>query len=269
MTDQKNSQLNFIRYLSEKAGEVITISLNKPQWVESKAGFEIVTKTDKKVERLLLQLIAESEFNYPVISEEAYTGKENIKSEYLWVIDPLDGTTNFSKRIPRFSCSIALVHNGKSIVGVVYNPITNELFYAEKDKGAWLNNESLHVSPTKILKEAVICIDSGYSSLKERNKGVEVFKILAGHTRGIRLTASAALDLCDVAYGRYDAYICPAGPRFSGWDFAAGGLILNEAGGKFTNFEGKEWDLKLIDRLASNGHLHKNLIKTLTLCTDD
>ncbi len=258
------NRLEFAKDLARKCGKVILDRSKQQISAELKQGIEIVTKTDLEVENLAAELIASSEFDYPVLAEEIH--KAAVESQDLWVIDPLDATTNFSKRIPRVSFSVAYCRNdGIPIVGVVYNPFTGELFYAESGSGAYLNDERICVSDIKNLAEAVVCVDSDYGKPEDRERGIKLYSLLAPPaTRGIRQYASAALDLCYVAAGKLDSYVCAISPqKFTAWDFAAGGLILEEAGGRFTDFQGNPWNLKTIDRLATNKHLHNALMEKL------
>ena len=255
------NELEFSKILAKEGGKIILDALKLPIITQRKEGIEIVTKTDFEVEKKLVEMIKNSQYNYPILGEEIE--KSDIDSEYLWLIDPIDGTTNFSRRNPRFSCCVCLVHNGKPIVGVVFNPVSNELFYAKRGGGAFLNDKSIYVSDVNEMKSSTICVDSPYFSSLGRKRAVELYSRLAPPiTRAIRQTASAALDFAYVAAGIFDAYILPT-TKSTPWDFAVGGLIVEEAGGKFTDFKGSTWTLSTTDRIVSNGHLHDYLIEIL------
>jgi myo-inositol-1(or 4)-monophosphatase len=207
-------------------------------------------------------MIKNSEYDYPILAEEVE--KADLDSEYLWLIDPVDGTINFSRKNPWFCCCVCLAHKGKPVVGAVFNPVSNELFFAERKKGAFLNEKRIHVSDVKTLQLSMICIDSPYFRPIQRKRGIELYSRLAPPViKAIRFTASAGLDFCYVASGVFDAYVLTGTKDPSPWDFGVGGLILEEAGGKFTDLRGNDWSLTTTDRIASNGHLHDKLLEIL------
>ena len=201
------SELEFAKYLAKEAGKIMISYFGKASISEKGVNCDIVTEADMAVDERLRALIKDSNYDYPILSEEN-DAKVRLGSEHLWIIDPIDGTVNYSKKSSRFSCSIALAHGGSVCTGVVYAPILSELFHAERGNGAYLNDECIHVSDTCELRDAVICIDGGYRSTKDRERRINLYSVLSPPViMGIRQTASAALDLCDVANGRFDAYV--------------------------------------------------------------
>jgi len=217
----------------------------------------LLTKIDLKSEKIIIETIKKKFPEHNIISEES--GIENKKSEYSWIIDPIDGTTNYSQQITNFCVSIGLAKNNKLILGVVYAPLFRELFFAEKGKGAYLNNKKIKVSNKKSIGDSII----GFSLPSDSKMGVKgLYKVakMFPYARGFRNSGSAAINLCNVASGRYDVY-------FSGfinsWDAAAGFLIVEEAGGKVTDLRGKPWNINKEQILATNKKLHNKFFKLL------
>jgi len=222
-----------------------------------KTKHEIATRTDLGAEKIILGLIKKYFPEHQVLSEES--GKNQKKSSYLWVIDPLDGTTNYSMQNPIFSTSIGLFYKNEIILGVVYAPLLGELFVAEKDKRATLNGKKIHVSKTSNFHKSLLTFCHGHreKDIKRAIKAYNFFKLKGFDTRQL---GSAALEMCFVAAGRTESIMIPGAHP---WDVAAGTLIVREAGGKVTDFQGKDWNLKSSDILASNGKVHHQLLKFL------
>lgn len=221
---------------AKKAGAFIRkeredFSYNK---AEIKGLNDMVSYVDKSAEEIIvndLQII------FP---EAGYIVEENTRSErkdYNWIVDPLDGTTNFIHGIPCFSVSIALEHNGKIILGVVYEVSRDECFYAIKDGGAFLNDEPIYVSERKTLSESLIATGFPIYNFDRLDNYLKVLSHFMKNTHGLRRLGSAATDLCYVACGRVDAYY---EYNLHPWDLAAGALIVQEAGGKVYDFSGKD-----------------------------
>jgi myo-inositol-1(or 4)-monophosphatase len=182
------------------------------------------------------------------------------KSDYVWYIDPLDGTTNFVHGIPYFAVSVALAHKGEAILAVVYNPASGERFTAEKGKGSFLNGNRIKVSSTTCLEQSLLVTGFPYDvRTTERDNMVE-FERVTKRSQGVRRTGSAALDLCNVACGRFDGYW---EANVNVWDIAAGSLIVTEAGGKVTSCSGAAFDLWGKEILASNAIIHAELAQAM------
>ena len=196
----------------------------------------------------------------PHLSEEA-SPREGI-SPYRWIIDPLDGTTNFSHAFPFFAVSIALEKDGILVMGIVYDPMRDELFVAEKGSGAYLNKKKITVSRTATLRESFLATGFGYGIKEDKDDNIRNFKNFLMRSMAVRRAGSAALDLCYVACGRFDGFweldLHP-------WDNAAGSLIVREARGCVTRFDGSNYTHYDKEILATNTLIHHHMVKVLRL----
>ena len=214
-----------------------------------------VTEADHAAERAIMDVIKAEYPDHYILSEEA--GEIVQESSYKWIIDPIDGTINFSRGIPINCVSIGLEHNREVIMGAVYNPHLDELFLAEKGQGASLNDKSIHVSgETRVLKS---CLVTGfpYTYLDSPNGPLEVFDRLIRKGVPVRRLGSAAIDLCWVAAGRFDGFY---EHKLEAWDSAAGSLMVEEAGGKVTDLRGLPYSPYQHGIIATNGHIHAELM---------
>jgi myo-inositol-1(or 4)-monophosphatase len=237
-------------------------SLVQPVSVSTKARDELVTGIGVEIEDRLVQEIAASLYNYPVQGEEINQAINLLDLPEGWSVDPDDGSINLFHGFPHVSTSIGLVRHGKVVVGVVCALHSGDLFWAEKGQGAYLNGKLIKVSSIRDLKQALVCIDWVADNEVEAERGRKLYNRLAPPvSQAIRQTASCSLDLCFVAAGWYDAYVCAYPPLRTPpcWDHAAGSLVLSEASGRLTGFGPEEWSPQLINRLATNGHLHDSL----------
>ncbi len=243
-----------------EAGRMIRIHAGKAISVKRKAGQEtnLVTELDRKAEELIIRTIRKRYQDHDVLAEES--GGHGKKSEYRWVIDPLDGTTNFTHGLPIYCVSIGLELRGELILGVVYDPNHNELFTAEKGKGAFLNKRPIRVSKTKTLIESLLVTGFPYHVRSNPGNVVQHFNNFLMAAQAVRRLGSAALDLCYVAAGRFDGYW---EVTLNPWDMAAGVLILEEAGGKFTDLDGFPTTIHKNTLLASNGIIHDQMVGVL------
>ena len=192
--------------------------------------------------------------NHFILSEEA--GEIKMDSEYKWIIDPIDGTINFSNGIPICCVSIGLEHAGKLVMGAVYNPLMDEFFFAQKGFGASLNDKKISVSKKSDLSKSCLVTGFPYKYLDTENSPLEVFERFIRKGIAVRRLGSAALDLCWTAAGRFDGFYEHS---IKAWDNAAGIIILEEAGGKVTGFDGKAHSIYQPDILATNGLLHEEM----------
>jgi myo-inositol-1(or 4)-monophosphatase len=242
---------------AKTAGNILKSEFFRPQNVKGKTKHDVVSDADYKSEKTIIKIIKDNFPEHNIIAEES--GNEHKKSEFSWYIDPLDGTSNFVIGNPYFSVSIALAKNNEVILGVVFNPILNELYIAEKGKGALLNNKSISVSSTQIMSDSFIA--SAYSS-DEKNikKGLKVIERLALNSRKVVINFSPALNLCNIARGRIEALVDNG---TTPEDHAAGSLIVMEAGGKIQNYDSKTWNINKIGIIASNGKIHNNILKLI------
>lgn len=216
----------------------------------------VVTQADKEADSLIRNLLQKKFPDHTIVTEEDKPKKGN---EYVWYVDPIDGTTNFSRGSSYFCTSIALAKGSELLVGVIYTPVFSEIYTAIKGKGAFLNGGRIRVAGTTQLGQAVFCCDLGYNS-PEREATLNVLKHLQPVVRGFRLKGSGALASCELAAGRSD---CHMDAKSTPWDYAAATLIVREAGGKATDLHGKQWKPYSKGYIASNGNLHEKLIEEL------
>ncbi len=225
----------------------------QPLDVHKKGRIDLVTAADLEVEQAFRALIAERFPTHVVLGEEAATSGGSTDAEYRWIIDPVDGTTNFAHGLAFFCVSIALEVRGRLELGVVYDPMAQELFTAERGQGARLNGVPLRVSAVDALVDALLVTGFPYSVGEERQELVNVFGAFLGEAQAVRRMGSAALDLCYVAAGRFDGYW---EARIHPWDVAAGSVIVEEAGGRLTATDGSPFDVFGGQILATNGAIH-------------
>lgn len=241
------------------AGTLLKKNIGNAHHIEFKGVIDIVTEMDRKAEDLIIKIIKDDFAKHGILTEESREQKTD--SEYRWIIDPLDGTTNYSHGFPVFCVSIALEKEGEGIIlGVVYNPMLNELFTAEKNKGAYLNNKNIKVSDIKELTKSLLATGFPYDVRTSPDNNIANFANFAVRAQAIRRAGSAALDMCYVACGRFDGFW---EMKLKPWDTAAAWLIIKEAGGMVTGFNGKEFSLYSGETLASNGLIHDEMIKAL------
>ena len=240
-----------------KSGYFIKRSVGLINTISYKGKDDIVTDVDKKSENIIIRMIHTRFPDHSILSEEK--GRIDAGSLYKWVIDPLDGTTNFAHAFPFFCVSIALERSGKVIMGVVYDPMRDELFFAQSGKGAYLNNKRIKVSRAKRLSDAFLATGFSYGR-RRKDKNIASFRKFLISTMAIRRAGSAALDLSYVACGRFDGFwemdLHP-------WDSAAGHLIVKEAKGAVTKFDGSEYSIYDKNILATNGKIHPLMVNVL------
>jgi myo-inositol-1(or 4)-monophosphatase len=243
-----------------EAGKYLKANIDNIQHIEQKDGQEtnLVTEIDKRSEQMIIERIKHDFPDHDFLCEE--TGKHNIKSEYRWIIDPLDGTVNYTHGLPLFCVSIGLEYKGTIQLGVVYDPSTNELFTAERGKGTYLNRERLQVTKTNKLIESMLVTGFPYNVKENPDHAIEHFKNFLMEAQAIRRLGSAALDICYVAAGRFDGFW---EVNLHPWDIAAGVLILLEAGGMWTDFHGLQTNVYNPQMLASNGSIHQEMVRVL------
>ena len=253
---EQDKAFEIAKKAARQAGEFIKSRfLNlKPEEVFKKSKHDLVTSVDKGAEKIILDLITNNFPNHAILSEEA--GEKGKKSDYLWVIDPLDGTTNFFIGNPLFAVSIALFHKKEVVLSVIHVPITNQTFSAQKGKGAYLNETRLSVSQKTELDSAYLA----YCFPPKKEGMIEIAKIfpkLVKRASLMRQFGSASWEICQVATGKLDGFFMP---QANSWDVAGGALLVQEAGGKVTNFQGENWTLKDKFFMATNGKIHQELL---------
>jgi myo-inositol-1(or 4)-monophosphatase len=242
------------------AGRFLKQHAGKARNIQQKSGEEknLVTEIDKKSEEIIIETIGKHHPTHDILAEES--GKKGASSEYRWIIDPLDGTTNFTHGLPVFCVSIGLEWKGELIVGVIYDPNLDELFTAEKGKGAYLNGRRLKVSETLKLESSLLVTGFPYNITENPNHAVEHFIHFLMKAQGVRRMGSAAIDLAYIAAGRFDGFWEVA---LHPWDMAAGALLVQEAGGILTNFSGNPLNIYQKELVATNGHIHHAVLDVL------
>jgi myo-inositol-1(or 4)-monophosphatase len=250
--------LSAMSAIAREAGALLMQFFHQGLKIEYKGDADLVTAADRASEVLIRERIAKEFPSHDVLGEEQ--GLNDRGSEYRWYVDPLDGTTNFAHGFPVFAVSMALEHRlgaeRKRIAGVVYDPTREELFSAELGKGAQLNGKPIRVSQATQLRECLVA--TGFPSHKRhKNPNIFFYHQITLRTHGVRRAGSAALDLCNVACGRFDGFW---EFNLNPWDTAAGVLIVEEAGGKASRFDGSPFQLDSKETLASNGLVHDALL---------
>jgi len=238
----------------KEAGKILQKHFGKPIEISFKKDLSLITGIDFKAERIIIKLIKKNFPSHNILSEES-GGKTGEK--YTWVVDALDGTTNYTKNFPFFSTSIALLYKRDLIMSIVFNPISKELYFAEKGKGSFLNGKRIKVGKQQTLSKAVILLNKGRTK-KDFIKFHKILGKVGKLCRTFRFWGSLNLELCYIASGRIDGHI-DVGSKL--WDFAAGVLIIREAGGKVTDFNGQDWQIDTKNTIATNGKIHNQLLK--------
>jgi myo-inositol-1(or 4)-monophosphatase len=251
------SQPDFLSPMQEvarEAGDLLMSYFGKVA-IEYKGDADLVTKADRTSEKLIVEHIRRRWPDHDLIGEEG--SRKETGSDYRWYVDPLDGTTNFAHGYPVFCVSLALEYKQERIAGVIYDPNRNEMFVAEKGNVARMNGAPIQVSRTQRLKESLVA--TGFPSHKRhKNPNINFYHQLTLRSHGVRRAGSAALDLCYVACGRYDAFW---EFNLNPWDTAAGVLIVQAAGGKVSNFSGRPFSIDSRQVLATNTLLHQELLQ--------
>ncbi len=224
--------------------------------IKFKSHHEIITKNDLLSEEIIIKEIKNNFSDHRILSEER--GRIEDFSKYLWIIDPIDGTTNFSMHNPLWSISIAVAYEDEVILGAIYAPFIDELFISEKGKGSVLNGEKINVS--KIGNDKVLNTFCHSTNEKDIKRAIKYFSYQKINGLDCRQLGSAAIELAYVACGRIESIMIPGA---NSWDVAAGALLVREAGGKVTDFLGKEWNLESKDILASNKIVHKDILEVI------
>jgi len=252
--------LELARSLAKAAGDLQRERYETGFQIDTKsAAIDLVTEVDQACEALIVEGIQAARKDDAILAEEGHGGDKEV-AEVRWIIDPLDGTTNFAHGFPRFCVSIGIEFNGKRSIGVVYDPLLDERFEAVLGEGAWLGPRRLQVTDETELGRALVATGFAYDVHKSDHDNLASFRNVVKTARGIRRDGSAALDLCYVAAGRLDAYW---ELKLHPWDVAAGYLIVEEAGGRIGDFTGGPADRSGREVVATNGPLHSQLLGQL------
>jgi len=241
--------------IAREAGALLMDHFRQHVKIEYKGSADLVTIADRQSEALVLARIRSHFPTHDVMGEEGT--RIETGSDYKWYVDPLDGTTNFAHGYPVFCVSLAVEFKGQRVAGVIYDPTRDEMFAAEKESGSRLNGQPMRVSTTPKLGECLLA--TGFPSQKRhKNPNIYFYHHLTLRSHGVRRAGSAALDLCNVASGRFDGFW---EFNLNPWDTAAGVLIVEEAGGRVTDFSGGPFQIASRETLASNGLVHEALLK--------
>ena len=242
-----------------KAGSILLDHTRSGFRIEYKNPINLVTDADHAAERCVIDHIHTRFPTHGFLAEEQ--GRiEQSPSPYLWIIDPLDGTTNFAHGYPAYCVSIGLEYQGRCVLGAVFDPSRNDLFTAMEGFGAQLNGHPIHVSNASTLDNSLLVTGFAYDIRESPRNNLDHFAKFALKAQGIRRTGSAALDLCYVAAGRFDGFW---EVKLNPWDMAAGSILVKEAGGRLTDFLGRDLSLYGQELVASNGHIHHAMLTVL------
>jgi len=250
--------LNFAVETATAAGRLLKSKFGGPLAVDYKGEIDIVTEADRMSETLVLESIRQRYPDHGILSEESPAS--GMGASYRWLVDPLDGTTNYAHGFPVFCVSIALEKEGEVILGVVHNPMLQETFTALKGGGAFLNGRRVKVSAVRTLSGSLLATGFPYDIRNDKNNNLDLFSRMALSAQAIRRAGAAALDLCYVAAGRFDGFW---ELKLKPWDTAAGWLLVTEAGGRVTDLTGAPYAFSSPNVLASNGLLHDDMIQVL------
>jgi len=259
MSSSAASPVHFLEVAVEaarEAGAILLSEFGKPQKIAYKGEVDLVTEGDRRSEAAIVARLLRQFPQHAIVAEEGGGASAGAaEGRYRWYVDPLDGTTNFAHGYPCFAVSLGLLEEGEPIVGVVYNPVSRELFTAMRGEGAYLDQKRLHVSPVPKLAKGLLA--TGFPSQKRtQNPNIYYYWEFTLHSHGVRRDGSAALDLCAVAAGRFDGF-WEFGLK--SWDTAAGMLLVREAGGLVTDFAGRPYHPGGPEILASNGRIHTEM----------
>lgn len=249
-------------HLAEKAvceaGRMLRQGMSQRREISFKGAVDLVTNFDRKAQEMVFNRLSAAFPDHGFLAEEGLHREK--AGDFLWVIDPLDGTTNYAHRFPVFCISIALEFQGRVVLGLVYDPMREEIFRAVEAEGAYLNGQEIHVSPVDDLDRSLLATGFPYDVRESRVNNVIHFNKFLVRAQAIRRCGSAALDLCYVACGRFDGFW---ELKLKPWDVSAGALMVKEAGGRLSDFSGAEFSISNAETLASNGLIHEAMITVL------
>jgi len=252
--------LDFAIQTARDAGRILAERFGRKIEISNKSEIDLVTESDLASEKVIIDRIKTHYPRHSILAEESgASNPDDDESGWRWIIDPLDGTTNYAHGYPCFCVSIALAHQGRMEIGVVYDPIRDEMFAAERGQGASLNSRRISVSGTMNLSAALLCTGFPYD-VRERNEFARHFANFIMKAQGVRRDGAAALDLAYVAAGRFDGFWEEG---LKPWDVAAGALIIEEAGGRVSKYRGEPLDIYSPPIVASNGLIHDQMREVL------
>ncbi len=249
--------LDFAVEIARKAGDLLHEGLGGPREIRYKGAIDLVTEMDVAAEKLILDAIRARFPDHAILAEES--GATDAPSGYKWVVDPLDGTTNYAHGLPLFCVSIGLEKDGEPLLGVIYAPVLKEMYAAEVGRGATLNGQPIRVSGVDTLQRSLLVTGFPYD-VQVKATNLKHFGAFIHEAQAVRRLGSAALDLAWVAAGRFDGFW---EPRLAPWDLCAGAVIVREAGGVVTGYGGGPFSIYGKEVLASNGVIHDKMIAVL------
>lgn len=254
--------LRVAREAARAGGAILGRRFGRSQAYDRKGAIDLVTATDLASEAAILKVLRRCAPEHAILAEESglHPSGAAKESAYRWIIDPLDGTTNFAHGYPFVCTSVGVSHKGRMVAGVVYDPVREELFAAARGQRATLNGRPIHVSAVRRLQESLLVTGFPYDVFMRSRRVVREFEAFLPKAQGVRRDGSAALNLCYLACGRFDGFW---ELKLHPWDVAAGSLILEMAGGRISDYSGKAYDLSGEETLASNGLLHAAMRRVL------
>ena len=241
--------------LAREAGNLLMEKFNSKHEIHYKGEINLVTEADKMSEDLIIAAINSRFPDHGILSEESPA--QNYSAKLRWIIDPLDGTTNYAHGYPVFCVSIALENEGVIVLGVIYDPLREDMFVAVRGMGAYLNGKKLNVSPTATLSHSLLATGFPYDIRRSKENNLNYFNLMAVEAQAIRRAGAAALDIAYLAAGRFDGFW---ELKLMPWDMAAGCLMVEESGGVISNMSGGSWDIYSPNVLISNGLIHEQMI---------
>tara|TARA_B100001287_G_scaffold44070_1_gene33199 strand:- start:3677 stop:4480 length:804 start_codon:yes stop_codon:yes gene_type:complete len=255
-----NEYLDFTKELSFNSGKLLSKYFGNLNSINRKTStIDLVTNADLESEKLIIESINKKFPNHTIIAEESNSNKKS--SDFKWIIDPLDGTTNFVHNLPIFAVSIALQYKNKTVLGVVYNPAADKMFSATINNGAYLNGSIIKPSSSKTLSDSLIVTGFPYLQDKRWENSFSIFKDFYSKSQGVRRLGAAALDLCFVAMGRFEVFY---EFNLKPWDICAGSIIAEEAGAKVTDWDGSQYPYNGERIIASNTAVHEEALNVLS-----
>lgn len=253
-----NRYLDFARGTVESAVESLKENVHESLEIRYKSKFDLFTKMDKQVENSIVGSIRENFPDHDIVTEE--TDLERVGSDKVWYIDPISGSTNYAHGLPIYGISLALKLEDEIKVGAIYNSVADKVFYAEKDEGAYLEEEKISVSTVDKIEKALVSTTFPYNE-EDRKKNLEYFNKIAPKVEGIRRTGSVSVDLSFLALGAIEGFWAI---ELKSWDTAAGWLLVEESGGEVSRINGEKYGLKADSILVSNGEIHSDLMEMMT-----
>lgn len=251
---------------AREAGAILQDYAARGFQIENKGRINLVTEADLASERHITQLIGSHFPSHRILAEEGGASGHPGEDNYVWIIDPLDGTTNYSHGFPCYAVSIGIELHGKAVAGVIYDPTRDELFAAERGAGATLNGNKIRVSAVDHLERALVVSGFPYDVRERMEEYLPAWREFLKHTQGVRRLGAAAIDMCCVASGRMDGFWENG---LNPWDTAAGWVIIEEAGGRVTKLDGSPFDNYSASLLCTNGAIHDQMLAVLALLKNE